>query len=104
MIEQGRGYGSTITWLRWTARQYSSTLASWVLRHRVEAQGFALQFRSFAALDQEQKSECASGETRGGGGLGPMVPRKSETFELAEYQWHPMTIIRVQRRRLGLVP
>ena len=48
-------------------------------RHRFET--VTLQFGSIATLDQVKESASASGETGSRRGVGPMVPRKTETFE-----------------------
>jgi hypothetical protein len=42
-------------------------------RHRLEAAGIALPVRKVAALAQVQESDCASGEARGGRGMGSLI-------------------------------
>jgi hypothetical protein len=65
--------------LEWTsgARRWSARFPSWLLartgRHRVEAEGLALQFPARSPLDQEQEPECAGGEAGSWGRLEPIA-------------------------------
>jgi len=52
---------------------FSATTAGIIVRgHRFKTTWLALSIRAFAALDQSQKSESASRNARGGGGLGTL--------------------------------
>ena len=46
-----------------------------------KAQGFAVSFRSLAALDQEQEPERACGEARGRGGVRTMADLEGEASQ-----------------------
>jgi hypothetical protein len=54
----------------------SARLQARTRRHRVEAQGFAVQLRPLAGLAQEQEPGGTAGATRGRRGLGEMTERK----------------------------
>jgi hypothetical protein len=57
------------------------TPATSTSRALCEAQVLALQFGTVVALDRVKESPGAGCKAGSRGGLGPMVPRKSETFE-----------------------
>ena len=52
-----------------------TTWPPWLRRHCIKAAWLVLSVGTLQALDQNQKPEVASGEARGGGGLGRHLKR-----------------------------